>query len=171
MLIRHTSRRWLSPLIYLFLLVFAATPASAAAGRDIAPQGARGSQAMLAAVNAVRGQAGLPALYWDMRLATAAARQAADLQTCGQLSHTGCDGSDLALRLRLANYPYRFGAENLALCACDAAAVVRLWMDSPGHRRNLLNPEAEALGADVRTDTGDPRRVLWVLVFGRPATE
>lgn len=165
--------RWPSTLFILLISLVLpwVCPPAGAAGRDTPPQAIAGPQTVLAAVNTARAAAGLPALYWDMRLATAAARHAADLQTCGQLSHTGCDGSDLVLRLRLANYPYRFGAENLALCDCDAAAVVRLWMDSPGHRRNLLAPEAEAIGADVRTDTGDPRRVLWVLVFGRPATE
>lgn len=136
-----------------------------------AADGGNPSQAMLAAVNAARARASLPPLYWDMRLATAAARHAADLQTCGQLSHTGCNGSDLALRLRHANYPYRYGAENLALCACDAAEAVRLWLDSEGHRRNLLNTASAAMGAAMLVDTGDARRVLWVLVFGRPATE
>jgi len=166
MLVRQTYRRWASSLICLFLLVFIGSPRnSAAAGRDAAPQ------AILAAVNAARATAGLPPLAWDSRLATAATRHARDLQRCGRLSHTGCNGSDLVGRLRDAGFAYRFGAENLALCACDAAEVVRLWLDSDGHRRNLLNPVATGLGADTRTDTEDPRRVLWVLVLGKPSTE
>jgi uncharacterized protein YkwD len=151
--------------ILLILLLLPVIGGARAASRD-APL-----PAMLAAVNAARAGAGLPALYWDTRLAAAAAAHAADLQTCMQLSHSGCDGSDLALRLRRADYPYRFGAENLALCACDAAEAVRLWLGSEGHRRNLLAPAADALGAARLTDTGDPRRVLWVLVLGKPAME
>lgn len=162
---QHASRRRRGIAMLLFLLAFALPDGSRAAGRDMAPQ------AMLGAVNAARAAAGLPALDWDTRLAAAASRHAADLQTCGQLSHTGCDGSDLALRLRLAGYPYRYGAENLALCACDADAAVGLWLDSEGHRRNLLSPAAGAIGAALRPDTDDARRVLWVLVFGKPATE
>jgi uncharacterized protein YkwD len=160
------SLRRLAVLLPILLALTMLPPSGAAAADPAAPQ-----QVMLDAVNAVRAANGLPALYWDTRLATAAGRHAADLQGCGRLSHTGCDGSDLAARLRLAGYAYRAGAENLALCACDAAEAVRLLMDSAGHRRNLLNADVAALGADRRPDTGDPRRVLWVLVLGRPATE
>lgn len=122
---------------------------------------------ILLAVNAARQQHGLPPLSWDERLAAAAARHGQDLQVCGVLSHTGCDGSDLAARLRAADFPYRSGAENLAVCACDAAEAVRLWMGSSGHRANLLQPEATLMGADRRTDAADPRREQWVLVLGR----
>src|SRR3546814_11313120 len=81
MLIRHASRRWSSPVTCLFLLAFAGIPgAAAAAGRDTLPQAVTGSQSIpgpkgiLAAVNTARATACLPALYWDMRLETAAAR-------------------------------------------------------------------------------------------------
>ncbi|MFN4310579.1 MAG: CAP domain-containing protein [Ferrovibrio sp.] len=118
-------------------------------------------------VNLARGGAGLAPLGWSGRLAQAAASHAVDLQRCGKLAHEGCDGSGLPQRLDRAAYRYRAAAENLALCACDAEGVVRLWLDSEGHRRNLLNPAVTELGADTRVDTGDPRRALWVLVLGR----
>lgn len=118
-------------------------------------------------VNVARTNAGLAPLTWNSRLADAASWHAADLQRCGKLSHEGCDGSALPQRLDRAAYRYRAAAENLALCACDAVGVVRLWLDSEGHRRNLLNPGITELGADTRVDTTDPRRALWVLVLGR----
>ncbi|WP_374466626.1 CAP domain-containing protein [Ferrovibrio sp.] len=137
-------------------------------GGNAAAQGVADWQAsLLQAVNAARADARLPPLAWNPRLATAAAQHAADLQRCGKLAHEGCDGSDLPRRLARAPYQYRAAAENLALCACDAASVVQLWLGSEGHRRNLLNPNVTELGADTRIDTGDPRRALWVLVLGR----
>jgi uncharacterized protein YkwD len=133
---------------------------------------ARGVEAVwqadiLLQVNAARAAAGLPALIWNNRLASAAAAHAADLQTCGRLSHDGCDGSDVVQRLQRVAYRYRAGAENIALCVCDAAGVVQLWLNSEGHRRNLLHAGVTELGADTRIDTGDARRALWVLVLGR----
>ncbi|MFN4274806.1 MAG: CAP domain-containing protein [Ferrovibrio sp.] len=118
-------------------------------------------------VNAARAGAGLAPLTWNSRLADAATRHAADLQSCGKLAHDGCDGSNLPQRLDRVAYRYRAAAENLALCACDAAGVVQLWLGSEGHRRNLLNPAVTELGADTRVDITDPRRALWVLVLGR----
>lgn len=118
-------------------------------------------------VNAARAATGLPALVWNNRLASAASAHAADLQACGKLSHDGCDGSDVVLRLQRAGYRHRIGAENLAVCVCDAAGAVQLWLNSEGHRRNLLLPGVTEMGADTRIDTGDPRRALWVLVLGR----
>lgn len=118
-------------------------------------------------VNAARATHGLAALRWNARLAEAAAMHAADLQTCRKLAHEGCDGSDLPLRAQRAGYAFRRVSENLALCPCDAANVVQLWLDSDGHRRNLLDPNVSELGADTRADATDLRRQQWVLVMGR----
>lgn len=118
-------------------------------------------------VNAARATHGLAPLRWNARLAEAAAMHAADLQRCRKLAHDGCDGSDLPLRAQRAGYAFRRVSENLALCPCDAANVVQLWLDSDGHRRNLLDPNVSELGADTRADATDLRRQQWVLVMGR----
>lgn len=122
---------------------------------------------LLHAVNTARATHGLAPLAWSGRLAGAAAAHAADLQSCGRIAHEGCDGSDLARRLNRIGYGFRMAAENLAVCACDADGVVRLWLGSDGHRRNLLNPNVTEIGADTRADPTDLRRALWVLVLGR----
>lgn len=115
-------------------------------------------------VNEARQQHGAPPVRWNGQLAAAAGAHARDLLTCNILSHAGCDGSDLRQRLDRAGYAWRMAAENLALCACDAAQVVTLWMESEGHRRNLLNAEAEEIGAATLRDRGG--HDVWVLVFG-----
>lgn len=118
-------------------------------------------------VNAMRAASSLPPLAWNARLAQAAIAHAADLQRCNRLSHDGCDGSNLVLRLQRVAYRYRAGAENIALCPCDVAEVVRLWMQSEGHRRNLLHAGVTEMGAETRVDPTELRRSLWVLVLGR----
>ncbi|WP_298720810.1 CAP domain-containing protein [uncultured Ferrovibrio sp.] len=122
---------------------------------------------LLAAVNATRATHNLALLRWSDRLAEAALAHAADLQTCGKLSHEGCDGGDLRRRLHQAGYRFRNAAENIALCLCDPSEVVRLWMNSEGHRRNLLDPSIVELGGSRLSDREDFRRDLWVLVLGR----
>lgn len=122
---------------------------------------------LLAAVNAIRAAHKLAPLRWNDRLADTASAHAADLQACGKLSHEGCDGGDLRKRLQRAGYRYRAAAENIALCICDPVEVVRLWMNSEGHRRNLLDPGVVELGSGRRSDPEDSRRDLWVLVLGR----
>ena len=118
-------------------------------------------------VNAARAAQTLPPLRWNDRLGATAAAHAADLQRCRQLTHEGCDGSTLPQRAAKAGYTFRRISENLALCPCDAAGVVQLWLLSDGHRRNLLDPDVTELGADTRVDAADLRRQQWVLVMGR----
>lgn len=119
-------------------------------------------------VNAARAAHGsLAPLQWNARLADAAATHAADLQSCRKLAHEGCDGSDLPLRAQRAGYAFRRVSENLALCPCDAAAVVQAWLNSEGHRHNLLDDGVTEMGADTRADVVDLRRQQWVLVMGR----
>src|SRR3546814_10896847 len=93
---------------------------------------------LLYQVNQVRQRHDATPVRWNAQLALAAQGHARDLQSCNRLSHTGCDSSDLRQRLDRAGYSWRMAAENLALCACDAARVVGLWMGSDGHRRTLL---------------------------------
>lgn len=116
-------------------------------------------------VNEMRQQNGLQPVTWNRQLADAAGAHAEDLQRCNALSHTGCNGSNLRQRLERADYAFRMAAENLALCPCDAARVVRLWMDSDGHRRNMLNAGAREIGAATLRD--GKGYDVWVLVLGR----
>lgn len=156
------GRRGIQALFFCGLLLLAPYFCRIAAALDAA-----WDYEVLHHVNLARAAAGLAPLRWNDRLADAAANHAADLQTCGRLDHTGCDGSDLKLRLDRVGYAYRRAAENLALCMCPPAEAVALWLASDGHRANLLDPAVAELGAAMRPDTADARRQLWVLVLGR----
>jgi len=49
---------------------------------------------------------------------------------------------------------FRHGAENIARARVNPKKVVELWMSSPGHRRNILNPRYTRIGVAVYKSTG-----------------
>ncbi len=121
------------------------------------------ARALLVAVNATRTRTGLDVLRDNPQLRLAAAELAADLPRCGRLSHQGCDGSDLRERLVRAGYPFAFAAENLAHGTPNAAETLAAWLESPGHRENLLRPELREAGIAQGELQG---QTLWVMVLG-----
>jgi uncharacterized protein YkwD len=120
---------------------------------------------ILALVNAERARVGARPLVLNPRLAAAAQRHVEDLAVMRRLNHTGSDGSSVASRVRDAGYSYRYVGENIAMGYPSVAAVMNGWMNSPGHRQNILNPNYTELGVAYRTGSGGP---YWVQVFGQP---
>ncbi len=139
---------------------------AACAGPDVAP-----APATLAAVaattlcllNGERADHGLPALATDPQLGAAATAYAQDLVAGSYFSHTGRDGSTLLDRIRGVGYvprdrPWRLG-ENLAWgtgVLAAPGAIVRAWMNSPGHRANILDPGFREIGIGIVP--GNPAR-------------
>jgi uncharacterized protein YkwD len=120
---------------------------------------------VLSLTNSERADNGCPALRLDTRLRTAARQHSADMARFGFFSHTGQDGSDPGKRMRAAGYPANTGwAENIARGYPDPDAVMDGWMNSPGHRANILNCGLRALGVGVVR--GDSGRVYWTQDFG-----
>ncbi|MFP3901037.1 MAG: CAP domain-containing protein [Acidimicrobiia bacterium] len=142
-----------------------AAPATAAPPPDpttTASQAAHGTEtdAVVALTNDARAGAGCPALVVDGRLAAAAQDHADDMAAHDYFSHTSLDGATFADRARAAGYAQP-GGENIARGQRSAEAVVSAWMDSPGHRANILNCDFRAIG--VGLDEGE---WVWVQVFG-----
>jgi uncharacterized protein YkwD len=96
-------------------------------------------------VNAERADHGCTALTTDDKLTTAAREHSAYMAQTGQFSHTGRDGSDFTAREQAAGYTAP-AAENIAWGYRSAAQVVASWMDSPGHRANILNCATRTVG-------------------------
>ncbi len=113
------------------------------------------------ATNAERDAAGCDDLRVDLRLAAAAQGHAEDMAEKGYFSHTGQDGREFDERIRAEGHPSP-GGENIAQGQETADDVVAAWMDSPGHRRNILDCSFTSIGVGYEAD-GDH----WVQNFGR----
>ena len=119
---------------------------------------------MVSATNAERRRHGLRPFTVDARLGAAAQLHTVDMLRRGFFDHQNPDGGQVWDRARAVGYPYRKVAENIAAGQRTAAEVVTGWMDSPGHRRNILDAELAEIG--VGHVTGGPYGVLWTQVFG-----
>ena len=118
--------------------------------------------------NEARAAHALPLLSPDINLAIAARNHARDMAQRQYLSHESPDARSrtLAQRVALAGSPYNGLAENLAQFSRDidvAEKAVAGWLDSRGHRENLLNPDYSHVGFGVALDSRD--RVYVVQVF------
>ncbi len=138
--------------------VVATGPATAAAPRQASSASPapppRIESALLSAMNRARVQRGLRPLRSIRTLRRPARGQSRYLRRIGTLDHAGADGSPFWTRLIAAGYPRRRSlGENLAMvpgCGRNVAArTVRMWLKSPGHRANLLNPAFRWTGAGV----------------------
>ncbi len=120
---------------------------------DIAAVGAR--------VSALRARNGLTRpLGHSAALQAAAQAHADDMARTGNFGHTGSGGSTLNSRTRAANYNACFVAENIAYGQATTQQVFSDWMNSNGHRRNILAPQATQFGF---ANNGG----YYVLVLGR----
>ncbi|GGT92911.1 CAP domain-containing protein [Actinomadura citrea] len=125
--------------------------------------GASGPEASVVSLtNAERAKHGCPALRTDARLATAARKHSADMAANNYFDHTSRNGDSPWKRMEDAGYSSP-GAENIAKGYPTASAVVKGWMDSPGHRANILNCGLRAIGVGMASGSGGP---LWTQDFG-----
>jgi len=116
--------------------------------------------------NAERTRRGLRPLTVDTRLAAAAQAHSADMVQRGFFAHESPDGRQVWDRAVAAGYAYRKVAENIAAGQRSAEEVVRGWMESPGHRANILDGDLTQIGVG-RADGGS-YGVYWTQVFGTP---
>ncbi|WP_143101742.1 CAP domain-containing protein [Amycolatopsis marina] len=131
--------------------------------RHTQPPAARGDSKaarVVELVNYVRQRAGCDSLRTDGRLTAAAQGHSDDMSARGYFSHTSPEGTSFADRARAAGHPSP-GAENIARGLSEPEDVMRMWMESPGHRQNILNCELETIGVGVTT-----RGWYWTQVFG-----
>lgn len=123
---------------------------------------------LLMAHNRERAEAGKPALEFDPLLTEAAAVQARDMAARGVMSHEGGDGSTPADRVRRAGYKFQSTAENVAKGYESTAELMTGWMNSPGHRANVLGDFAQIGLARAIAPDGTP---FWAAEFGQPWPE
>lgn len=119
--------------------------------------------------NADRAGNGAVALTPNPLLVRAAELKAKDMAAKGYFAHTGPDGSGPQHWLSEAGYRFVYAGENLAVHFTESSDVERAWMDSPGHRANILNGVFREIGIATAVGTLDGREAVFVAeFFGTP---
>lgn len=124
------------------LLLLAASPADATE-TAITPAN------VIQQMNAYRAAEGLPMLREDARLAKAAADRMRHMEELAYWSHNAPDGMSPFVWLAARDYVHAFAGENLATGFETAPVLVESWMESKGHRDNILSPNYEDVGVAI----------------------
>jgi len=107
-----------------------------------------GEQEIFNLVNQERAKIGVQPLVWDETRARLARAHSQDMFKRGYFSHYSPEGKDVGDRLAEAGITYEIAGENLALAPSISSAHAGL-MNSPGHKRNILDPAFNKVGIGV----------------------
>ncbi|MCP4576669.1 MAG: hypothetical protein GY846_10350 [Deltaproteobacteria bacterium] len=119
-------------------------------------------------VNQERAANSLHLLSCDQRLVNSSRGHSTYMSTqTGYCSHTGAGGSSPSERMTDAGYNWNFAAENVACGFSTAQAAHNAWMNSPGHRDNILNATPCDIGVGYFYDAGSTYGYYWTQNFGR----
>ncbi|MEE9314110.1 MAG: CAP domain-containing protein [Rhizobiaceae bacterium] len=142
-------------LIIIFALVMSVfTTSPAIAGQS--------SAAFVRAVNKIRVAHGLNKLQLHPALQKAAREQSVLMARKQKMAHTTGFGQSFASRLKRVGYR-GLAAENIARGQKTLKRVLSGWMNSPGHRRNMLHPRMRYFGLSAAKAGG---RNYWAMVLG-----
>src|SRR6185369_1763794 len=124
-------------------------------------------------MNRVRREAGLGPLREDVRLDSAAEDRMKDMEDQSYWAHVSPDGRTPFVWLKPHGYNYSNAGENLAYGFETAEVLMDSWMESPGHRENILSPLYQDCGVAIIDGStkgrGTGRSI--VVMFGRPMVE
>ena len=149
----------------LVVLIVLAGSAAAQAKKPEAFKVSEVEQAVIDGTNAQRKEKKLPELKMNPQLMAAARAHAANMAKQSKLAHE-LDGESVSDRVKTAKYKYAAVGENIAWNPRSAKDVVAGWMNSEGHRKNILNDTFTEIGVAVaKNANGEP---YWVQVFGKP---
>ncbi len=121
-------------------------------------------QQILDLTNAERVKAGLSTLSLNTQLDLAAQGHAENMARQTKLEHS-LDGKTFSQRIEAAGYDYMQVAENLYFGSSVPQEVVEAWMNSEGHRKNILTADLKELGVGFAISDVN-KRGYWVQNFG-----
>ncbi len=123
--------------------------------------------ALLAVMNEFRVDNGRRPLTLSATLGAAAEHHALDMAGNNVFSHTLSDGT--SWNANIMDHRYVLGAataENIAAGRSSAKGVFSLWVNSPGHKANMLDPELYAIGIARAYDADAKYGWYWTTTFG-----
>jgi uncharacterized protein YkwD len=133
----------IKPLALSILLLCGATSAFAADSNEITAENVRD------VMNAYRAEASLPPLHLDISLSGAAEDRMRDMEDGGWWSHESPEGKPPFVWLARHAYDYLYAGENLAAGFETARLLVQSWMESPGHRANIMGAQFSDCGIAI----------------------
>lgn len=146
----NTSGKYiLRALVALMLCALALTQAGAQDRRDLQPE----AQQLMLLANQARAAAGAPPLRWDSALAEAARKHTLRMVAEGPIAHQYPGELNVSERAGLAGAHFDLIEENVAV-APTPTGIHDGWMQSKGHRENMLNPEVDSVGIAVVASRG-----------------
>lgn len=129
---------------------------------------------LLTATNKQRLAVGLRPLTFNASLDTAAQAKAQDMGSRNYWSHATPEGEQPWIFIETAQYNYRKAAENLAYGFETSDATVIGWMNSPGHRANVLDKDLEEVGFGIINVPSYQERgaqTIVVAMYGQPTVQ
>lgn len=119
--------------------------------------------------NRQRVQAGIAPLRLNLKLSAAAYTHSRNMALNDFFGHTGSDGSRVGQRVAAQGYKYSRVGENIAAGYATPEQVMEGWMNSPGHRANILSPDVREIGVGfyfLANDSGQaPYQYYWTQNF------
>lgn len=127
------------------------------------------SSALVALANSDRAASNLPALAPNAVLEDAARLKAEDMAKKSYFAHVSPEGITPWHWFSVAGYSFSYAGENLAVNFADSTDVERAWMDSLGHRANILNEHFVEVGIATAHGIYKGKDAVFVVeLFGRP---
>ncbi|MEU8871318.1 CAP domain-containing protein [Streptomyces javensis] len=126
-------------------------PSAAMASQSAAPAGSPSAdqQEVVDLVNSERSKAGCEPLTVNEKLTKAAQDHSEDMAAHSNMSHTGSDGSSPGDRIERAGYSWSSYGENVAYGYDSPKSVMEGWMNSSGHKANILNCDFKEIGVGL----------------------
>jgi len=140
------------------------------------PEGGAFERRVLELVNQERARGGecggqifepAPPVRPNARLAAAAQKHSEEMERQRFFDHTDPQGDGPKERIDAQGYQGRAWGENIAAGQRSPESVMRAWMKSPGHCKNVLNPMFNELGVGLVLNAKGPYRTYWTQNFGR----
>lgn len=135
------------------------TPSAGTPSQSAQPNSSYAAQ-VVSLVNAERARQGLSALTVSTAVQQAAQTRAGELQT--SFSHTRPSGASCFTALTEAGVSYARAGENIAYGQSTPEAVVQSWMNSSGHRANILSSSFTTVGIGCTVVNGT---AYWAQLF------
>ena len=126
-------------------------------------------ESVTARMNVYRAENHLPPLRLDAKLTRAAEARMQDMIDGEWWDHESPDGTSPFIWLASVDYDYAFAAENLAAGFDTVPVLVEAWMESPGHRANIMGVQYAECGIAIieGSTRGKAMGKSIVVMFGR----